>query len=338
MARSHESSLPLSSPRRRGPVPGPGKALGVVAAVTLAIALVGAGGTGCRRGEPDSSGEQASSSAKRYPFHGIVRDVKNGGADVMVEHDAVPGFMGAMTMLFPARGPAQVLSALRAGDTIDATLVVEESRYWIEGILRKPGPAQPAGSEGSATAPAEPTPPGEPPPPGFVTPVPNKSVQLGEALPDFELIDQTGHRVRLSDLRGEPIAVSFLYTRCPIATACPMTTAKFSRLQAMLKEKGWGHLLILTVDPIADTQKVLADYASKAGADPKRWKFLTGSPEAVARVASSFGILYYPQRGQIIHGQGVAIIGPDGRLSSIYYGDSWQAEHVLRDLEKARHG
>lgn len=304
---------------------------GALVAGVLAV-LAAAGGAACRRGEPDSSEEQTSASAKRYPFHGIVRDVKNGGKDVMVEHDAVPGFMGAMTMLFPAHGPAQVLSALRPGDTIDATLVVEESRYWIEGILRKPGAAPPPGES------VAPTPPSDPPPPGFVTPVPNKSVQIGEAFPDFDLIDQTGHRVRLSDMRGEPVAVSFLYTRCPIATACPMTTAKFSRLQAMLKEKGWGHLLILTVDPIADTQKVLADYASKAGADPKRWKFLTGSPEAVARVASSFGILYYPQRGQIIHGQGVAIIGPDGRLSSIYYGDTWQAEHVLRDLEKARKG
>ena len=75
-----------------------------------------------------------------------------------------------------------------------------------------------------------------------------------------------------------------------------------------------------------------------AGADPKRWKFLTGDPKKVADVASSFGILYYPDKGQVIHQQGVAIIAPDGTLTSIYYGESWEAEHVLRDLEKARKG
>jgi protein SCO1/2 len=62
----------------------------------------------------------------------------------------------------------------------------------------------------------------------------------------------------------------------------------------MLAEAKLGHLLTVTVDPEHDTPEVLADYAKKAGADPKRWKFLTGSPEAVARVASSFGVIYYP--------------------------------------------
>ncbi len=33
-----------------------------------------------------------------------------------------------------------------------------------------------------------------------------------------------------------------------------------------------------------------------------------------------------------------AVVGPDGRLSTIYYGESWEAEHILRDIEKARKG
>lgn len=293
--------------------------LALVLAAILACAA-------CRRTDP--GGEEASSAAKRYPFHGIVREVKNGGADVLVEHDAVPGFMGAMTMLFPARGPVEVRAALAPGDTIDATLVVEESRYWLEAIRRKPGSA-PAG-------PVSPARPPETAPPGFVTPIPNRAAGLGDPIPDFELTDQTGHAVRLSQMRGEPIAITFLYTRCPVATACPMTTARFSRLAAMLKERGFGRLLVVTVDPQNDTPAVLADYAKKAGADPARWKFLTGSPRAVADVASSFGVLYYPERGQIIHGQAVAVVGPDGRLASIYYGENWEPEHLLRDLEKAR--
>ena len=135
-----------------------------------------------------------------------------------------------------------------------------------------------------------------------------------------------------------PVAVTFLYTSCPVATACPMTTAKFSRLDAMLKEKGFGKLLVVTVDPLHDTPAVLAAYAGKAGADPSRWKFLTGTPTAVAQVASSFGVVYYFERGQVIHGQAVAVVGPDGRLASIYYGENWEPEHLLRDLEKARKG
>ncbi len=298
------------------------RALAVAAAIA-STALPAA----CRRAAAPNG--EASASAKRYPFHGVVQEVKNAGADVMVAHDAVPGFMGAMTMLFPVHAPPAVLRALSAGDAIDATLVVEESRYWLEGIRRTPGPA-PARSRPPASEAAS--------RPGAVTPVPNRAVSVGEKVPDFELVDQTGHPVRLSQMRGEPVAVTFLYTRCPIATACPMTTAKFSRLDAMLRQKGFGRLLVVTVDPEHDTPAVLADYARRAGADPKRWKFLTGKPAAVADVASSFGVLYYPDHGQVVHGQAVAVVGPDGRLSTIYYGESWEAEHILRDIEKARKG
>lgn len=298
----------------------------------LALCALGllAGDGGCRRRETPAVAAVATTAVQRYPFHGVVRDVRNGGADVTIAHDAVPGFMGAMTMVFPLHAPREVALALAPGDTVDATLVVEESRYWLEGIRRKPGPPPPPGST--------PVPPAETPPPGFVTPVPNRAASVGTAVPDFELIDQTGHRVRLSAFRGEPVAVTFLYTRCPVATACPMTTAKFSRLQAMIRQKGFGKLLVVTVDPEHDTPAVLADYAKKAGADAALWKFLTGDPKAVADVASSFGVLYYPDHGQVVHGQAVAVVGADGRLSSVYYGESWEPEHVLRDLEKARKG
>jgi protein SCO1/2 len=106
----------------------------------------------------------------------------------------------------------------------------------------------------------------------------------------------------------------------------------------MLREKGFGRLLTVTVDPERDTPEVLAKFARGLGADPKRWKFLTGDPKAVAGVASSFGVLYYPERGQIVHAQAVAVVDPKGRLATIYFGEQWQPEHILRDMEKARKG
>jgi protein SCO1/2 len=169
-------------------------------------------------------------------------------------------------------------------------------------------------------------------------PQPNRAVSVGDRVPDFTLTDQTGAKVRLSQFRGEPVGVTFLYTTCPDVNACPMTTAKFSRLEAMLREKKFGHLLVVTVDPEHDTPAVLKQYAEKAGADPKRWSFLTGEPKVVAEVAERFGVLYEKKGSQVIHQQGVAVVDPDGRLATITYGESWQPEHLLSDMEKARKG
>ncbi len=280
----------------------------------------------CRK-ETGASGDRA----RRFALKGVVREVDAAQAEVTVEHEAIPGYMQGMTMDFPVRDDPQVLRLLRPGDRIEATLVVEKDRFWLEKVITRGFVGTPAAP--AATAAAQSKDSGRS---SFVTPVPNRGVQVGDAVPDFALKDQTGSTVRLSQMRGEPVAVTFIYTRCPIATACPMTIAKFSKLDAALAREKFGHLLVVTVDPEHDTPEVLAEYARKAGADPKRWKFLTGTPRDVARVASDFGVLYYPEHGQMIHSQAVAVLDPQGRLSTIYFGDTWQPENVLRDLENAR--
>jgi len=287
---------------------------------------------------------KASANAKRYPLKGVITAVDAGKSELTVSHEAIPDFMAAMTMAFPVRDDPGVVSILRPGDRIEATLVVDGPKFWLEQVLTKGFVPTPSGGAG---APATPAAGGAAP--GGVNPAslpgtdpnlpaPNKGIAVGEAAPDFTLTDQTGHAVRLSDFRGEPVAVTFVYTRCPVATACPMTMTKFAKMNAALTAEKFGRLLAVTVDPKNDTVPVLRDFATRIGADPKRWKFLTGEPKAVARVAESFGVLYYPERGQIVHSQAVAVVDPRGRLANIYYGEQWTPESVIEDLQKARKG
>jgi protein SCO1/2 len=267
---------------------------------------------------------EASGDARRFPVTGVVESVDVARAEVSLAHDEIPGFMDAMTMPFEVPDAA-ALKALRPQMRIRATLVVDGDRYWLEGISRAAA-ASASEAPGKLSTPVV----------HVVTPEPNRAVPLGGRVPDFTLTDQAGKKVRLSDMRGETVGVTFIYTRCPIATACPMTTAKFSRLDAMLQKEPVGKLFVITVEPEHDTPRVLAQYAKKAGADPARWKFLTGTPQEVADVASRFGVLYYPERGQVIHTQAVAVVDPEGRLATIYYGEHWEPEHLLRDMTKAR--
>ena len=287
----------------------------------LALTLVLlAAGLACRAKEDLGAG---ASDPKRYPLRGVVSAVDAGRSEVTIAHEEIPGYMAAMTMVFPAPKSGAVLQRLRPGMEVQATLVVEESGYRLEDLSEAPPRQRDAGKLATPLV-------------HVVTPEPNRAVDVGDEVPDFALIDQTGKTVRLSEMRGEPLAVTFVYTRCPIATACPLTTAKFSKLDAMLRKEPAGRLFVVTVEPEKDTPAVLREYARKAGADPARWKFLTGSPQDVADVASRFGVLYYPERGQVIHTQAVAVVDPRGRLATIYYGENWEPEHLLRDMKKAR--
>ena len=278
------------------------------------LALLAAVLPGCRKeselpaGAPVrpalTSVKPPSASAKRYPLKGVVMTVVASKPEIVVRHEEIPGYMAAMTMPFPVRDDPKVVGLLRPGDRIEATLIVDGGTYFLEEILTKGFVPTPSPGPGAA-----------------IRPQPNQGVAVGDTVPDFTLTDQTGRAVRLSQFRGEPVAVTFVYTRCPIATACPMTMTKFAKLNAAIGAKKVGRLLAVTVDPEGDTVPVLNEFAKKIGADPSRWKFLTGDPAAVARVAETFGVLYYPERGQIVHSLAVAVVGPDGRLETIYFGE-----------------
>lgn len=300
-------------------------------ALLLAVALAAAAAPACRKKAEIPAGAVSkpplqapapvSAAAKRYPLKGVIVAADPSRPEIIVRHEEIPGYMAAMTMPFPVRDDPKVRALLRPGDRIEATLVVDGDVYFLEQVLTKgfiPTPT-PFGGAG-------------------VRPEPNKGVAVGDEVPDFKLTDQTGRTVRLSDLRGEPVAVTFVYTRCPIATACPMTMTRFAKLNAALTETKLGRLVSVTVDPENDTPAALADFGKKIGADPARWKFLTGDPKALARAAESFGVLYYPDRGQIVHSQVVAVVDADGRLATVHYGEDWKPESVLQDMEKARKG
>lgn len=299
-------------------------------AITVLGALSVTAGAACRAREAAAPGPvpahpvatrpaPVSANAKRYPIRGVITAVDAGKSQVTVAHDEVPGAVAAATTPFSIRDDPRVVALLRPGDRIEATLVVDGDVRFLEEILTKG--FVPSPSPGRA---------------GPVRPEPNKGVGVGDPVPDFELTDQTGKTTRLSQFRGEPVAVTFVYTRCPVATACPMTMTKFAKLNAGLSGKKFGRLLSVTVDPENDTVAVLRDFASKIGADPARWKFLTGDPKTVARTAESFGVLYYPDRGQIVHSLVVAVVDPAGRLAAVYFGEMWEPETVLRDMEKVR--
>jgi len=109
------------------------------------------------------------------------------------------------------------------------------------------------------------------------------------ALPDVELFDQDGRRVRLPELiRGRTVAINFVYTTC--TTVCSPLTAIFAQVQQALGPRVGRevHLLSITIDPAVDTPERLDAYASQFGRK-EGWRFVTGAPADVARVLRAFG-------------------------------------------------
>jgi protein SCO1/2 len=278
----------------------------VAAALLLALA---AGLSAC-------SGK-AKEERKQYPLQGEVLAIDLAQGEATVAHEDIPGFMSAMTMRFPV-GDKAVLGALGPGDRIEATLVVTEARYWLEGIKV----VAKGGAAGASTSPPRPDP------------------RPGDAVPDASLLDQDGREIKVSGFRGRSLVVSFVYTRCPLPTFCPLTSKKFQILEKSLAadaaRAGRAHLLIVSFDPAHDTPKVLREYGLRylpAGKDPfARWSFASGKKEEIRRLADFVGLEYSEEKDEIVHNLRTAVVSPEGKLVRLYTDNEWSEDELLKLL------
>ena len=90
--------------------------------------------------------------------------------------------------------------------------------------------------------------------------------------------------MKLSSFAGKVVAINFVYTRCALPQFCLRMTNTFGVLQKRFASVLGrdAQLLTVTFDPERDTPEVLAAYASQWNADPRGWRFLTGSVDGGA--------------------------------------------------------
>jgi protein SCO1/2 len=268
---------------------------------------------------PAGCRSRGDSNGSRYELNGKVIGVDVGQRRVTVAHQEIPGFMPAMTMPFTVK-EGWALSVLAPGQTLRATLVVENGRSWLEGITIIQG--SPQGSAG-ATAPTV----DEPKP--------------GDGVPDFKLTNQGGVQIRLHQYRGQSLLITFIYTRCPLPDFCPRMSANFAQIHAALRKEPAllprVHLLSVSFDTEFDTPQVLREYGEayaggSGAAEFRNWEFATGAADEVKRLAHFFGLEYTKDSGQIVHTLRTALIGTDGKLVRLYHGNDWTPAEVLDQI------
>ena len=91
--------------------------------------------------------------------------------------------------------------------------------------------------------------------------------------------------------------------------------------------------LSISVDPEHDTPDVLRRYAQAFDANPKGWKFLTGSPEAIREIENGYGVFAAPVPGNgVDHTNLTSLVDPRGMLRVQYLGVRFDPDELRRDL------
>ena len=109
------------------------------------------------------------------------------------------------------------------------------------------------------------------------------------AIPDVELVDQTGHAVHFyRDLvQGRVVVINFVFTSC--GTICPPMGAIFGRLEALLGDPARVRLISISIDPVVDTPERLAAWGARFHAGPG-WTLLTGRKETIDALRKALAV------------------------------------------------
>jgi len=280
------------------------------------------------------AGIQRSSQAgtTNYLVRGVLKEVKQDEHQLVIAHDDIPNFMEAMTMPFHVKNDA-ILTNVAPGEKVTFQLHVTETESWIDHVEK---------FDVSQSVPGR-------------VPVVSKSDFHPEAitnsaatsnsknpLRNYKFTNELGHSVSLSDFRGQAIALTFFFTRCPIPEFCPRLSRNFEQVQRKLSSMenaptNW-HLLSVTFDPAHDTPDVLKAYGASYQFDPEHWSFLTGPQDKIAEFARLCDVKFDPDNGLFNHNFRTLIIDASNHLQMVFPTSGDISESIVQELIRAAGG
>jgi len=260
-----------------------------------------------------------------YPFKGILIDVIYSEHKMMIKHDAVPGFMMEMTMMFNI-DPSIDMNKYTPGDSLNFNFYILE---------QEEGPAKTWVNElqilGHRNLKDEET------YDDFFDD--NNAIQLGEKLSNATFLDFNGQEVELSQWDGKFKYISFIFSRCPMPNFCPAVILKNQYLINQFQNNENVEFIIISFDYKYDTPEVLKQSYGNIFDSYKNIHFLSSynHKDDIINMAEEVGLGFSGiddgDPREMYHTLKSLLINPEGILMSSYSGDSWLPKEVELNIK-----
>jgi protein SCO1 len=255
---------------------------------------------------PAAEAIATSAETRQFAVKGVVKKVEPESSRVVIAHEAIPGFMDAMTMPFRVKSP-DILAKVQAGDSVSFRLSVTAEESWIDNIIKIPA----INISSAAVTNREST--------NAVSAI---APRHHHPLLDYAFTNELGQPMRLGDFRGQVLAMTFFFSRCPIPDYCPRLMKNFEEASQKLRNMTGAptnyHFLSVTFDPEFDTPARLKAYAKGYEFDPSHWSFLTGPADKLAELARLSDVKYQRDGAFFNHDMRTLIIDGEGQLRMVF--------------------
>jgi protein SCO1/2 len=157
---------------------------------------------------------------------------------------------------------------------------------------------------------------------------------IGRIVPDYSFTNASGRRLRLSQYRGKPLLVSFVYTGC--FQVCPVTTQFLGEAVGKAQEAlGSDRFQVLSIgfNLPYDTPEALRAFALKQGIRLPNWEFVSPDAGSVEALTRDFGFMYAPTPKGIDHLTQLTLVDAEGRIVGKIYGETFALSMLVEPLK-----
>jgi protein SCO1/2 len=263
-------------------------------------------------------------TAKSYDAHGVIRQITEDRRKTTIQHEAIPGYMSAMTMEFNVKDTNE-LAGISPSDEITFKLVVGENDSWIEGVHFVSHHVEDVTNN------------------TFVFHFQTAELKTGDLLPDCAFITEDGGTVHLSDFRGKALAFTFFYSRCPLPDYCQRMSKNFTETRKLLlatnSPANW-QLLSISFDPEFDNPQMLSSYASLyRDGDTNRWIFAAAPTNTLSGLAPRLDLMIMRDGDNIMsHNLRTVVLDPQGNIFRQLDGNQWTPQQLADAILQAARG
>ncbi len=153
----------------------------------------------------------------------------------------------------------------------------------------------------------------------------------GTTAPNFTLTDQNGKQVSLSQFKGRPVVLTFVYTHCP--DQCPLTAERLHASMVTLgSDASKVGVIAVSTDPKGDTQQAAQKFTLQHNMQ-NYWHYLIGTQETLTPVWDAYNVYAQGQQQSVDHSLAIYIIDKQGRERSYFGGNNFQPDQITTDLK-----
>ena len=156
------------------------------------------------------------------------------------------------------------------------------------------------------------------------------------AAPGFRLNDQFGNPISLSQFRGHPVVLTFLYTHCP--DACPLIADKLHlTLEKLGSQSTSVDVLAVSTDPQNDTLQSAYNF-SQVHHMLNQWHFLLGDKATLTPIWSDYHVGSVDvtptaaSPGTIDHTTAIYLIDQQGH-ERVFFAEDFDPSVLAKDLQ-----